>query len=127
MTQDDQNEQDPESGRRDREEMEGNQPLGVVLKECSPVLAWWSPMLDHVPGHGGCRDLDPELQQFTMDSRCAPQRIGPAHSPNQRPDFGINFRTTSVTAFPSPVVAKTLTVPKNDSLRLNDVKRGIPS
>ncbi len=79
-------------------------------------------MLDHVLGHGGFRDLDPELQQFTVDPRCASQRIGSAHSADQRSDFGIGLRTTSVADFPTPVVAKTLTVPANDGFRLNDVK-----
>ena len=79
-------------------------------------------MLDHVLGHGGFRHLDPELQQFTVDSGCAPQRIGPAHSADQLSDFGIGLRTTSVAAFPTLVVAKTLTVPANDAFRLNDVQ-----
>ncbi len=50
---------------KDREEK-------VVLQECSPVLGRWPPMLDHILGHGGFRDLDPELQQFTVDSGRAP-------------------------------------------------------
>ncbi len=79
-------------------------------------------MLDHVLGYGGFRDLDPELEQFTMDSRHTPQRIGAAHLPDQCTNFEISFRTTSVTAFPSPVVTKTLTVPADDGFRLNDVK-----
>ena len=83
-------------------------------------------MLDHVLGHGGFRDLDPELQQFTVDSGCAPQRIGPAHSADQLSNFGIGLRTISVAAFPMPVVAKTLTVPANDGFHLNDVKCGMP-
>ena len=84
-------------------------------------------MLDHVLGYGGFRDLDPELEQFTMDSRCTSQRIGAAHLPDQYTNFEISFRTTSVTTFPSPVITKTLAVPANDSLRLNDVKRVLPT
>ncbi len=122
MTQDDEYEQDPEGRRWDCKEIEGDQLLGMVLKECSPVLGRRPAMLDHVLGHGGFRDLDPELQQFTVDSRCAPQRISLAHSADQRSDFGIDPRTTSVTAFPSPVVAKPLAVPANDGCRLNDVE-----
>ena len=61
MAQYDQHEQDPEGGRRNGKEIEGNQLLGVVLKECSPVLRRWSPMLDHVFGHGGFRYFDPEF------------------------------------------------------------------
>ncbi len=79
-------------------------------------------MLDPILGHGGFRDLDPELQQFTVGSGRAPSRIGLAHSADQLSDFGIGLRTTSVAAFPPPVVAKTLTMPANDGFRLNDVK-----
>ena len=85
-------------------------------------------MLDYVLGHGGFRDLDPKHQQFTMDSRCAPQRIGLAQSADQCSDFSIDLRPTSVPAFPSLVIiAKTLTVPSNDGFRLNNVKWGMPA
>jgi len=83
-------------------------------------------MLDHVLGYGGFRYLDPELEQFTMDSRRTPQRISAAHLPDQCTNFEISFGTTSVTTFPSLVITKTLTVPANDSFRLNDVKREMP-
>ncbi len=53
MTQDYQHEQDPEGHRRDREEIQGNQLLGMVPKKRSPSLGRWPPMLDHVLGYGG--------------------------------------------------------------------------
>ena len=34
---------------------------------------------DHVLGHARLSDIDAELEQFSMDSRRSPQRIGNAH------------------------------------------------
>ena len=53
MTQDYQHEQDPEGRRWDREEIQGDQLLGMVPKKRSPSLGRRPPMLDHVLGYGG--------------------------------------------------------------------------
>ena len=40
-----------------------------------------------IPGHGRLGDLNAELQEFTMDPRCAPQRVFAAHTVNQGADI----------------------------------------
>jgi hypothetical protein len=62
-----------------------------------------------------------------MYCRRAPKRIGLTHSSDQRSDLWIDFRTTSVAAPPTPIVSEPLSVPANDSVRLNDVKWGMPT
>jgi hypothetical protein len=40
----------------------------MVAQECPPVLGWRSPVPDHVLGDRRLGDLEPELEQFTMDA-----------------------------------------------------------
>src|SRR5450631_1395603 len=44
----------------------------VITQEGGPSLAWRPMLLDHVFGDARLCDLEPELEQFTVNTRCAP-------------------------------------------------------
>jgi hypothetical protein len=70
--------------------------------------------------------LDPELQQFTMDARRAPQRVLHTHPPDQVPDLNRYLRPAAArTRLPSPIEPKTKPMPAQHSVRL-DNHDGIP-
>jgi hypothetical protein len=50
--------------------------------ESAPSLTGRPASLDHVFGDARLRDCKPELEQFTMDTRSAPQWVLNAHPPN---------------------------------------------
>ena len=47
------------------------------------IPGWRPAPLDHVLGNARLGDLKPELEQFTVDARRAPQRIFDAHLPER--------------------------------------------
>src|SRR6476660_4389584 len=64
---------------RHDEHIHRSDPVSVVAEECPPALGrrvWWP---EHVLGHAGLSDIDAELEEFSMDPRRSPQRIGTAH------------------------------------------------
>ncbi len=79
-------------------------------------------MADHDLGRRRLTDLDPQLEQFTVDARGAPQRVLPAHSPDQIPHLRGHRRASppSRSGFPTPEQPKTLAVPANYGLRFDD-------
>jgi hypothetical protein len=54
----------------------------VVPQKGTPSLAWRPMLLDHVFGDARLRDLKPELEQFPVNTRCAPKWVLDAHLPN---------------------------------------------
>ena len=56
-----------------------------------------------------------------MDSRSAPKRIRGGHLADQRLNAGVDLRPSRPsTRLPLPVPTKSLAVPANDGLRLDD-------
>src|SRR5260370_39214368 len=51
--------------------------------------------LDHVFGDARLRDFKPELEQFAVDARRAPQGVLDTHSPDQCAQLGVNPRPPS--------------------------------
>src|SRR5258708_1452907 len=51
----------------------------MVAKERPPALGWRVSSPGHVLAHAGLSDIDAELEEFSMDPRRSPQRIGNAH------------------------------------------------
>jgi hypothetical protein len=48
--------------RRDHKKVSSNEALHVILKKSAPCLRRRIAMTNHVLGHGGVRDFDPEFQ-----------------------------------------------------------------
>jgi len=61
------------------------------------------------------------LQQFPVNARSSPARVGEAHLPNQIPNFRRHRRATFATpTLPSPIEAKPLAMPVDDGLRFDN-------
>src|SRR5262249_16030886 len=90
MTQHKKGKQALEGAGWDEGEINRRNGLRVTAQECPPGLRWWSLASDHVLGDRRLGDLEPKLQQFTMNSRSAPQWILPAHPPDETAQLTLN-------------------------------------
>ena len=95
VVQDDEHEQEPKRSSRYDEEIDRRQTAHMVPKECPPGLRWRLRVPDHVLGDSGLTDLDPKLEKFAVDARCAPQRVFPRNAPDQCPDLRRDWRAAS--------------------------------
>jgi hypothetical protein len=87
----------------------------------TPCLRWRSSMPDHVLGNSRFGDLEPELQQLTMNARGAPQWVFLVHPPNELAQLTANSRPAwSAVRFPAPIGPKPRSMPPQDRVRLND-------
>src|ERR1700732_958354 len=79
-------------------------PISVVAEECPPALGRRVSSPDHVLGHAGLSDIDAKLEEFSMDPRRSPQRIGNAHFADQLAYLQRNcWPATPRFRFPSPI------------------------
>ncbi len=46
------------------------------------ILGRWFAGPRQISGHRGLRHRNPQLEQFSVDAGCTPQRVGLAHAPN---------------------------------------------
>jgi len=95
MAQDHQSVQQPKADGRHDQEIHCGDPRRVVAEKGPPSLGGWSSALNHVFRNGGLADLDAELEQFTMDARCAPEGIGQAHRSDQLACLTRDLRPTT--------------------------------
>jgi hypothetical protein len=93
----------------------------MVAQECPPSLRWWPSAPDHVFGDRRLGDLEPELEQFTMDARGAPQWVLPAHPLDEFAQLTADSGPAWPTArFPAPVSPKSTSMPPQDGGWLNN-------
>src|ERR1700730_804421 len=79
----------------------------MITQEGPPSLAGRPPSFDHVLGDTRLRDLEPELEQFAVDTWRTPKRIFDAHPPDQYAQLPVDLRSPSPRArLPMPVAAK---------------------
>ena len=84
-------------------------------------------MPDHVLGDRCLRHLYTEFQEFAMDARSTPTRVGEAHLPDQIANFRrYRWATFATPTLPSPIEAKSLAMPGDDGLRLDKDQRRTP-
>src|SRR3977135_3428147 len=57
----------------------GSEPRTDQSQEFPPALGWRSSASDHVLRDRRLGDLEPKLQEFTMDARRSPQRVLRVH------------------------------------------------
>src|SRR3979490_2501208 len=95
--------------------------VGMIAKERPPALGWRVSSPDHVLGHAGLSDIDADLEEFSMDPRPSPQRIGNAHLADKLA-YLRRYRWSATTAprLPAPVRSEPGTVPFYDSLWLHN-------
>src|SRR5947207_7100870 len=108
------------NGRHD-EDVHGGAVWCVVAEESLPGLRRPSPTPGHVLGDRRLSDFDPELEQFAMDTRRAPQPIGQAHFPDQAADLAGYPRPPAMRArLPAPVQSEPLPMTPDDGDRLDN-------
>jgi hypothetical protein len=121
VPEDDQDVQQTETHRRHDEEIHGGNTCRVIVKECLPGRRPPSLAPRHVLGDGRLLDFDPELQEFTMNARRAPQPVGEAHLADQVPDLQWNLWSAATRArLPAPVQAEAGPMPPDDRLWLDN-------
>jgi hypothetical protein len=75
----------------------------------------------HVRRDRGLGELEPQLEQFTMNAGSAPQRVLFAHSSDQIAQVAIYPRPPGpLSRFPAPVAPEPRPMPPQDRRRLND-------
>ena len=79
-------------------------------------------MPNHVFGYSGLRNMNVDFQQFPVNSRGAPQRIGLIHRSNEISNRWINEGTSELftSTFPGPVKSEPLPMPSQNGLGLHD-------
>src|SRR6476620_8452358 len=93
----------------------------MVEEERSPALRRRSPSPRHGLGDRGLADVDAELEELSMNSGSAPERIGQAHLPDQSPNFWRDAGPAGTpTGFPAPEGAKACPMPPDNCFRLHD-------
>src|SRR3984893_6372676 len=86
----------------------------MIAKERPPALGWRVSSLGHVLGHAGLSDIDAELEEFSMDPRRSPQRIGNAHLADKLAYLRrYSWPAHTAPLLPPPVRSKPRTVPFN--------------
>jgi hypothetical protein len=60
----------------------------LVPQEAAPSRGGSLRAPREVPADSSLADVDAELEQFAVDARRAPERIGATHLTDQGPDFG---------------------------------------
>jgi len=72
MRQNQKNEEQTESRRRNHKEVCRDQFLGMIFQEGPPGLRGWLAVTNHVFGNRRLREVDAEFLEFTMNARCTP-------------------------------------------------------
>src|SRR5258708_3372677 len=72
MAQNKKGNQTPEGQRWNHAKIDRRDSVCMVAQECPPSLRWRASAPDHVFGDRRLGDLEPELEQFTMDAWRAP-------------------------------------------------------
>ena len=104
MREHEKDEEQPEGCGRSHKEVSGNHLMHMVFQKCFPGLRGWSTRANHILGHSGFTNVDAKLEEFAMNVRRTPARIGQAHLSNEIANFA-GFRRSSLAcpALPSPV------------------------
>ena len=99
----------------------------MVAQECSPSLRWRPSAPDHVFGDRRLGDLEPELEQFAMDARGAPQWVLLAYPLDEFAQLTANPGPPWLAArFPAPIGPKPCSMPPQNRVRLNDAGQTEP-
>jgi hypothetical protein len=112
---DDKREQDSARECGHREEINSDGRLQMVREEGAPTLRAWFLPRRHQPRNRSLRDLEPQLQQFSMDPRCAPEGVREGHLPNQSSDIRSDLGTTTARSRPAgPIPRKAAMIPRDN-------------
>jgi hypothetical protein len=110
------------------EEVDGDQLREMVLQEHAPGLIRRLAATHHVFADAALADIDAEFEQLAVDAGCTPTGILPAHPADQIADFARQGRPSWLPTphLPGPVQTKSLAMPGQDRLGLDDGQRRVP-
>ena len=74
-------EQSERDGRNDKQ-IHRRDPICMIAQKRLPALRRRPSPAHHILGNAGLPDIDPEPEQFAVDTGRTPQRIGDAHLPD---------------------------------------------
>lgn len=114
----------------DREEVQSDDHLAVVVKEGQPTLAGIATTMHTLEIARDCSlgDLKAELLQLTMDLRRSPTGVLLGKPTDQIADFRRNlWSTRAPTRAPAPIPAKACSMPGDHGVGLDDEKYGFPA
>ena len=120
--------EDLEADRGHREEVDGDQLVGMILQKCAPGLRRRLAAPHHVFADAALPNVDAELEQLTVDPWGTPRRILSAHLADQISDLTGNDRSSrlAVPHLPGPEKTKALAMPGDDCFGLDDGQRRAP-
>jgi len=128
LSEHDEDEEHPQARGGDREEIDADQVPNTVGEERPPGLGRRNAPLREQPGDRTLGHLDPQLQEFAMDSGGAPEEIGRGHSCDRSADVDVDMR--SAPGRPAgelgPVLAEATPLPPQDGVRAQDHERLSP-
>ena len=76
-----------EGDGRNHEQVHRGDAISVIAQERPPALGWRPSTPCHVFGDRGLPDIDAELEEFTVDTWCTPERIRDTHAANELSDL----------------------------------------
>src|ERR1035437_9126493 len=92
--------------------------IRMIVQKGLPALRRWQPAAAHIPSDRRLSDLEVELEQFTVNARCAPERVRPAHLANERAQLSRDLRSANTVARPlAPIHLESGAVSANDHLQ----------
>src|SRR5947209_3381472 len=94
---DNEDEQNAEGRRWDREEVHRRTLREVRSQKGAPSRRGRRRSPAEILGDGRFGDVDAQLLEFAVNTRRAPERIGPTHLSDQLSDVGANGRSTGTT------------------------------
>jgi hypothetical protein len=102
----------------DGEEIDGDQLLGMILKQGTPSLRRRFVAAQHVLADTALSDVDAEFEQFAMDARCTPAGILLAHPADKISELLGDDGSSGLAAsyLPGPESAEAGTMPRYKSL-----------
>ena len=113
----------PEADGRHDEHIDGTDVRSMIAQEGLPALRRRTASSNHVLGDGRLGDVEPELEQFTVNTRRTPQWVRPAHLGDERAQLMGNLGSADAAArSPPPIGPEASTVPANDCFWSDDRK-----
>src|SRR5256712_3824320 len=124
----DENKEDAQAHGWHRKEIEGDEIADMVGEERPPSLGGRDAPLREQPRDGAFGHIDAELEELTMDSWSAPERVCGGEAGDQSLDLGVDGRTTPgrPAGELGPVLAEATPPPPQDGLRGHDHERLSP-
>ena len=121
VREDDEDEQHARGDRRLGEEIDRHQCADMVLKEGAPRLGGWPTPTGQQSRDRPLRHVQAEFEEFAVNARRAPERVGVSHPENQLPEVPVQrWASADGARAPGPVPAKPAAMPADDGSRAHD-------